>query len=168
MSRTHFIRVSLLLVCVLHCCLWNVAVRAQGLKFAVQSEKSRLRSQAPIPVDVMLSWNGSRILEGHLELLLSDRAIMDDGLFAPSSHIRSPELALTTGDRKFGLLLPPQRVTNSDGVLVIRARFVTSQDGQVIELGDHDLLLPKGCDLRDAGKRRKFGGYSGTDGLKPN
>ena len=32
----------------------------------------------------------------------------------------------------------------------------------------HRAVSWDGCDLRDAGKRRKFGGYSGTDGLKPN
>ncbi len=31
----------------------------------------------------------------------------------------------------------------------------------------HD-VIGTGCDLRDAGTRRKFGGYSWADGLKPN
>ena len=60
------------------------------------------------------------------------------------ARYRSPELALATGDRRFRVLLPPQRVTNSMGLLGIQARFVLNGDiERSIDLGRHELVMPQ-------------------------
>lgn len=116
---------------------------AQTLELEILALQSRMRSQAPIPIEATLSWDGAAIIEGYLELTFDNQTLSSQGSLKPIAYYRSPELALATGDRRFRMLLPPQQITNTQGALGIKARFVTSKDARMIELGSHTIVTPR-------------------------
>ena len=122
---------------------WAIPAAAQTLQLKVSTFQSRARSQAPVPLEMMLSWDGAQIIEGHLELAFDDQQQDRQGELKPIAHYRSPELALATGDRRIRILVPPQRITNTNGLLGIRAQFIVAKDGSVLELGEHSVVTPR-------------------------
>ena len=94
----------------------------------------RARSEAPIPVEVRFEWDGTRILEGRLELELHEgNRILE--------RYRSSDLALTTGEQRFHFLLPPCAMPYSDSQVEVRMKFVTTS-GDALELDPSSLFMP--------------------------
>lgn len=95
----------------------------------------RARSQAPMPVDVTFKWNGLRILEGRLEVKLFEGG-------RPLGIYRTDDMALTTGEQKFRILLPPSLAPYSDSQVEVQMKFVTTLD--TFDLGSSSLFIPTG------------------------
>lgn len=91
----------------------------------------KARNNAPIPVEARFKWTGMRILEGRLELELHDGGQV-------LGRYRSDDLALTTGEQSFHLLLPPS-LDPFDSQVEVRMRFVTA-DG-ALDLDPSSLFL---------------------------
>ena len=81
---------------------------------------ARPRTAAPLPVNARLKWDGTRLLEGRLELDLSDGTQLL-GIY------HSPELALTDGEQNVRMLLPALEPSYTQQVDV-RMRFVTAKE----------------------------------------
>ena len=94
----------------------------------------RARSEAPIPVEVRFQWDGTRILEGRLDIELHEgnRVL---------GHYRSSEVALTTGEQRFHLLLPACAAPIGDSQVEARMKFITTA-GDVLELDPSSLFMP--------------------------
>lgn len=133
----------LFLAVILASITWAIPAAAQTLQLKVSTFQSRARSQAPVPLEMLLSWDGIKIIEGHLELAFDDQQMNSDGGLKPIAHYRSPELALATGDRRMRMLVPPQRITNLNGAMGVKAQFVVSKDNSVIDLGTHMVVTPR-------------------------
>jgi hypothetical protein len=109
------------------------ATAADKLEVDLIPAALRVRSGAPIPVQARFRWNGTYILEGHLEVELreANRVL---------SRYRSADLALTTGEQKFSMLLPPSIDPFSDPQVEAHMKYVTAQ--QVFDLGYSSLFMP--------------------------
>ena len=85
----------------------------------------RVRSEAAIPIQARFRWNGTYILEGHLEVELheANRVL---------GRYRSGDLALTTGEQTYQMLLPPCLEPFSDSQVEAQTKFVTKD--QVFDL----------------------------------
>lgn len=81
----------------------------------------RARSGAPIPVDARFKWDGARILEGRLEMEFREGARV-------LGRYRSGDMALTTGEQRFRMLLPPLETPFSDSQVEVRLKFVTAKE----------------------------------------
>jgi hypothetical protein len=103
--------------------LWLLAIgsamAADELQVDLVPETLNVRNHAPIPVKVHMTWNGTRILEGHLEMEFHEgnRVL---------GRYRSDELALTDGEQEFQMLLPPPLTPFSDSQVEVRMKFVTA------------------------------------------
>ena len=93
----------------------------------------RTRTTAPIPVMVRFNWDGTRILEGRLEMEVRE------GMRVLGRY-RSGDLALTTGEQKFRMLLPPLPSPYSDSQTDVQMRFVTARG--VFDLVPSSLFMP--------------------------
>jgi hypothetical protein len=93
----------------------------------------RARNAAPVPVETRFKWEGTRILEGRLEMEFHEgnRVL---------GHYLSSELALTTGEQKFRMLLPAPLVPFSDSQVEVQMRFVTAANA--VPLEPSALFLP--------------------------
>jgi len=123
--------------------IWAVMVALQFLAIPVVAADKlevdlipaalRVRGQAPIPVQARFRWNGTQILEGHLEVELHEgnRVL---------SRYHSGDLALTTGGQTFRMLLPPCEEPYSDSQVEAQTKFVTAK--QVFDLGYSILFVP--------------------------
>ena len=108
----------------------------------------RNRSCSPVPVQIKLEYNDTRILEGHLQLKLYDAldVVGTEGLLAT---LRIPDIVLSGGDQVFNAVLPPLQTSNVQN-LAVQAWFET--ESQRIPLSSslkevdpprpHDLLMP--------------------------
>jgi hypothetical protein len=93
----------------------------------------RARNSAPIPVEARFKWDGTRVLEGKLELeFLEGNRVL--------GRFRTDDLALTTGEQRFRMLLPPLQQPFSDSQVEVRMKFVTADE--VMDLGSSSLTLP--------------------------
>ncbi len=97
------------------------------------------RMFAPEAIDVTLSWSGSGLLEGTLELSSPDE---DEG----RPPYRTHDLALAAGQKNFRLLLPAAGTEGIGTAREIRARFLAKSG--VIDLGRFGLGLPRGPQRR--------------------
>lgn len=105
---------------------------AERLQAQLVPVAARARSHAPLPVEVTFRWSGTGVLEGRLELeFWSDNRMLN--------RYRSLEIALASGEQRFGLLLPPLPTTYGSQVDVA-TRFVSSKSQ--IDLGTTTLFLP--------------------------
>jgi hypothetical protein len=86
----------------------------------------RARTAAPIPVEVRLNWDSARLLEGRLEMEFREgnRVL---------GRYRTGEMALTTGDQAFRMLLPPPLAPVSDQQVEVRLKFVAARESFVID-----------------------------------
>jgi hypothetical protein len=93
----------------------------------------RVRAEAPIPVQVKFRWSGTFILEGHLEVELreGERVL---------ARFRSGDMALTTGEQTFHVVLPPCLEPFSDSQVEAHAKFVTAK--QTFDLSYSILSVP--------------------------
>jgi hypothetical protein len=93
----------------------------------------RARNEAPIPVVVKFDWDGTHILEGRLEMEFHEgNRIL--------GHYRSGDLALTGGEQKFRMLLPPSLAPFSDSQVEVGMKFLTAAGA--IDLDPSVLFLP--------------------------
>jgi hypothetical protein len=108
-------------------------VSADGLTADLLPLGMDTRNGAPIPVDARLDWDGSGILEGRLEMEFyeGNRVL---------GHYRSDEMALSGGEQKFHMLLPPILAPVSDSQVEVHMKFVTA--AKVIELDPSQLFVP--------------------------
>lgn len=97
----------------------------------------RARNEAPIPVEVRFKWDGARILEGQLQLVL-----LEDGRVL--GQYRGDDLALTTGEQTFHLLLPPALAPLSSSQVEVQMKFITS--GDEFDLGSSSVFMPTESD----------------------
>ena len=96
------------------------AMAANQLDVDLVPECLNARNQAPIPVKVHVNWNGTSILEGHLEMEFHESGRL-------LGRYRSDELALTDGEQDFQMLLPPPLAPFSDSQVEVQMKFVTAQ-----------------------------------------
>lgn len=110
----------------------------------------RARNGAPIPVEARFKWNGTRLLEGRLEMEFHEgnRVL---------GRYRSGDLALTGGEQTFQMLLPPDLRPFSDSQVEVQMKFVAA--GNAIEVQPSSLYVPTAgeralvlgwCDARTA------------------
>ncbi|HWD91795.1 MAG TPA: hypothetical protein VG938_05540 [Verrucomicrobiae bacterium] len=93
----------------------------------------RARSDASIPVEVRFRWTGAHILEGCLEVeLREENRVLE--------HYRSGDMALTTGEQTFRMLLPPAVEPFSDGQVEAHLKFVAAHD--IYDLDYSILTMP--------------------------
>ena len=123
----------LLLLCLL-CFVVPSVIGATKLQVDLTQPGLRARSEAPIPVDVRFQWDGTAILEGRLDVELHDgNRIL--------GHYRSGDVALTTGEQNFHMLLPPCGAPFSDSQVEVKLKFITTA-GDVLEPDPSSLFLP--------------------------
>ena len=93
----------------------------------------RARNEAPITVEARFKWDSTRILEGRLEMEFREgnRVL---------GQYRSGEMALTGGEQKFRMLLPPSLAPFSDPQVQVQMKFVTA--GNAVDLEPSVLFLP--------------------------
>jgi hypothetical protein len=113
--------------------LVNGASAADQLQVDLTPLGMRARNEAPIPVEARFEWDSTRILEGRLEMAFHEgnRVL---------GRYRSGDLALTGGEQKFRMLLPPSLTPFSDSQIEVRMKFVTA--GGVIDLEPSVLFEP--------------------------
>src|ERR1035438_2338721 len=93
----------------------------------------RARNEAPITVEARFKWDSTRILEGRLEMdFLEGNRVL--------GRYRSGEMALTGGEQKFRMLLPPSLAPFSDSQVQVQMKFVTA--GNALEIEPSILSLP--------------------------
>ncbi len=93
----------------------------------------RARNNASVPVEARFKWTGTRVLEGKLELeFLEGNRVL--------GRYRTDDLALTTGEERFRILVPPLLQPSSDPQIEVRMKFVTAD--QVMNLDSSSLSLP--------------------------
>jgi hypothetical protein len=93
----------------------------------------RARNEAPIPVEAHFKWDSTRLLEGRLEMeFLEGNRVL--------GRYRSGEMALTGGEQKFRMLLPPSLAPFSDTQVAVRMKFVAAGGG--IDLEPTVLFVP--------------------------
>lgn len=92
--------------------------KKEVLKLAL--EAPRVRSHAPARLRVTFDWTGTRLLEGYLELRVHTGTRL-------LTTYRSPEVALTTGERTFDFLLPALASELSEPMARVTPTFVTKQ-----------------------------------------
>jgi len=125
---------------------------ADGLQADLIPLGLRARNEAPIRVEARLKWNGTRILEGRLEMEFREgnRVL---------GRYRTGDLALAGGEQDFRMLLPPILTPFSDAQVDVQMKFVTADS--VIELDPATLFLPTAgerslvlawCDASTAGR----------------
>lgn len=93
----------------------------------------RARSAAPIPVEARFNWDGTRILEGRLEMEFHEGGRV-------LGRYRSGELALPGGEQDFRMLLPPLLMPFSDSQVEVQMKFATA--GNEVELMPSILFVP--------------------------
>ena len=93
----------------------------------------RARTEAPIPIEARFKWDSTRILEGRLEMeFLEGNRVL--------GRYRSGEMALTGGEQKFQMLLPPTLAPFSDSQVQVQIKFVTAVNA--IDVEPSVLFLP--------------------------
>ena len=105
--------------------LATFAHAADALKAELSPLTARPRSDGPMAFDIKLTWQGSRLLEGALELTL-----LNGG--EPVLVQRTQDLALLTGKQSFQLLVPPRAGRAYSMDLEARLRFLTKQDAMAL------------------------------------
>jgi hypothetical protein len=94
---------------------------------------ARSRTGAPIIVEVTLDWQGTSIIQGQLELSLTDgNRIL--------SRFRTDTLALTTGQQTYQLFLPPLQTEVYSEQIEAQMTFLT--DTGALNLGKALLFMP--------------------------
>ena len=118
--------------------LISLSAHAAGpLTAEIKPVALRARAFAPEALDVKLTWSGSGLLEGALELSFP---VADEG--AP--RFRSHDLALTSGAKEFRLMIPSTSSGGGGFSREVIARFVTKS--AVLDLGRFDFGAQRGAE----------------------
>lgn len=105
---------------------------AEDLTLRVQGTNPRFRSQAPVPLDLTLNWNSSKLIEGKLTVeIKSDLSTL--------VRYENPDIALAFGDLNLRILVPP--LTTETEMLDIKASFYSPEWGS-FDLGTSPLKVP--------------------------
>ncbi len=113
--------------------------RPLPLRLTIEPSLPLARSHAPIAAEIDLQWEAPGLLEGWL--VLEARSTRGVGEVGPTVfRYRSDELALSSGGRRFGILMPPMQFLNEIPLLRIQAHFETEEG--VIELEEQVLRVP--------------------------
>ena len=109
------------------------ALAAEKLQVDLVPLGPRTRNQSPISVEARFKWISARILEGRLEMEFHEgnRVL---------GRYRSGDLALTGGEQRFRMLLPPTPAPFSDSQVEVQMRFLTA--GNAIEIDPSMLSMP--------------------------
>lgn len=116
--------------------LWLSAcpqLAAQELVLTVKTQTPKVRSQAPVPLDLNLNWNTTELLEGTLYIEIREGAerIM---------KYENADLAMTVGDNSLRILLPPLDLDTDE--IEISASFTPPPKwGLPFDLGKHTIKL---------------------------
>lgn len=93
----------------------------------------RNRSNAPFELEVRFDWSGTNILEGQLDMVfMSGNRV--------AGRYRSGDIALTTGEQSFRMMLPPMRSDAYDSELEVQVQFLTAKGR--FDLGRMFLFTP--------------------------
>ncbi len=117
----HWSLISVVTLCSL------VPAAAQELVLTVRTATPKLRSQAPVPLELTLNWNTADLLEGtlYLEIREGTELIM---------KYQNADLAMIAGDNSLRLMLPPVDLETDE--LQIKGRFSSTEWGP-FDLGQH-------------------------------
>ena len=122
------------------------AFAADILQVDLIPQGARARNQSPIPVEARFKWNSARLLEGRLEMeFLDGNRVL--------GRYRSGEMALTGGEQKFRMLLPPSLAPFSDSQVQVQMKFVTA--GNAVNLEPSVLFLPTASERSSRATARK-------------
>jgi len=105
---------------------------AELLQADLMPQALRARSESPIPVEVKFKWEAKRILQGRLEVELHEGSRI-------LGRFRSGDLALTSGEQSFRMLLPASLAPFSDSQVEAQMKFVTGTE--TIDLGASSLFM---------------------------
>jgi len=94
---------------------------------------SMARSGSPIPLVWRLIYEGTGLLEGQLEVAITDGESV-------LGRVRVTDLVLTNGETQISTLLPTVAATNQFNTLELRLRFI--HEGGRMNLGKHTLRAP--------------------------
>ena len=120
--------------------IWTVLQLVAGRAVAAETLQAdliplglRARNGSPITVEARFKWDSTRILEGRLDMtFLEGNRVL--------GRYRSGELALTGGEQKFRMLLPPSLAPFSDSQVQVQMKFVTAANA--IDVEPSVLFLP--------------------------
>ena len=105
---------------------------AEDLTLNVKGVNPRFRSQAPVPIELTLNWNSSKLIEGKLRLEVTDS-------FSKLLVYENPDIAMGFGDFVQRIVLPP--LPSESGEVDIKATFASPTWGNY-ELGSFKLKIP--------------------------
>ena len=106
--------------------LATVALAAEKLQVDLIPQGPRPRNHSLIPVEARFKWDSTRILEGRLEMEFREGNQV-------LGRYRSGDLALTGGEQRFRMLLPPTSAPFSDSQVEVLMKFVTAGNKMEIE-----------------------------------
>ncbi len=113
--------------------LTAAALAAEALKGELTPVSARPRAEAPMLFDAKLTWRGSGLLEGVLEITLRENG-------EPILVQRTQELALSAGVRSFRVITPPVPA-HASRELEAQLRFLSR--GTATELGTSPITLSR-------------------------
>ncbi|MFK7821523.1 MAG: hypothetical protein AB8G99_22605, partial [Planctomycetaceae bacterium] len=113
-------------------CLLASNATAQDLTLRVVGQNPRFRSQAPIPLELVLNWNTDKLIEGTLFVEVQDSMTV-------LMRYENPDVALGFGEFVLPLVLPP--LSNEAESIEIKARFQSPVWGN-FDLGTTTLKIP--------------------------
>jgi hypothetical protein len=105
---------------------------AEDLTLSVKGVNPRFRSQAPVPIELTLNWNSSKLMEGKLRLEVVDS-------LTELLVYENPDIAMGFGDFVQRIVLPP--LPSESGEVEIKATFASPTWGNY-ELGSFKLKVP--------------------------
>ncbi len=112
---------------------YDIGKPKETLKARIQPIVRRGRSDAPVPVDVELNWEATRLLEGRLDLVVRDgREVL--------GRYCSAEMALTPGTQAFRMMLPAMSMSGTERNAMVHAQFMGTK--KVFPLGLYPVFLP--------------------------
>jgi hypothetical protein len=113
--------------------LGAVARAAEKLEVDLFPFGLHTRTESPILTEVRFKWDGTRVLQGRLEMeFLEGRRVL--------GRYISSDLALTTGEQRFRMLLQPMPSPYSDSQVEVQMKFVTAN--AVFELTPSSIFMP--------------------------
>lgn len=93
----------------------------------------RTRTAAPIAAELRFRWEGTQILEGHLEMDFYENTRL-------LGRCRTSDFSLTTGEQRFRTFLPPLPSPYSDSQVEVQMKFITLAG--VFDVGPASVFMP--------------------------
>ena len=140
--RLHLNRLAQpLMAGVLLVCLPTCIIAGDDLRIRISTPNNgRIRSHATLPIEVDIKWNNDRLLEGYVEIRFREasKSVTEQQTFYT---YRTPDLALSFGEKKLGALLPTAALKQEPGgILTFDVKFVGTDE--TIDLGSSTLITP--------------------------